>query len=79
MLFRSEVLAFCRSVGLPVCLADIGVHEITKEELLAVAEKACIPEESVHSMPFDITVEAVAGAIAVADKLGRAYIAKMEG
>jgi len=68
-----EVLEFCLQVGLPVCLADIGVDSISDEELLAVAEKACIPEESIHSMPFSITVEGVAAAIKTADKLGRDY------
>ena len=68
-----EVLAFCLAVGLPVCLADIGVDSITDEELMAVAEKTCIPEESVYSMPFPITVEAVAAAIKAADKLGSEY------
>lgn len=37
---------------------------------MAVAEKACIPEESIHAMPFPITVEAVAAAIIAADKIG---------
>lgn len=65
-----EVMDFCVKVGLPVCLADIGVEELSEEELKLVAEKACIPEESIHSMPFAITVESVAAAIKTADKLG---------
>lgn len=68
-----ELLLFSLSVGLPVCLADIGVESLTNEELMAVAAKACIPEESVHSMPFPITVEAVAAAIITADAIGRSY------
>lgn len=68
-----EVLDFCLAVGLPVCFEDIGVNEIAEEELIAVAEKACIPEESIHAMPFPITVEAVAAAIKAADKIGKAY------
>jgi glycerol dehydrogenase len=72
------VLAFCLSVGLPVCLADIGVDQISAEEVRAVAEKACIPEESVHSMPFDVTVDAVIAAILTADKIGSAYKAKKQ-
>lgn len=68
-----EVLDFSLSVGLPVCLADIGVESITFEEALEVAEKACIPEESIHSMPFPIEIEAVASAIIAADKIGSDY------
>jgi len=69
----NEVLGFCKAVGLPMCLADIGVTEITAEELQAVAEKTCIPEESVHSMPFPVTPDMVAAAIVTADKIGAAY------
>lgn len=67
-----QVLGFCLEVGLPVCLADIGVPSITSEELMAVAEKACIPEESIHSMPFPVGPESVAAAIMAADRMGAA-------
>ena len=68
-----EVLDFCLSIGLPVCLEDIGVEHITEEELYQVAEKACIPEESIYAMPFPITVEKVAAAITLADSIGKEY------
>jgi glycerol dehydrogenase len=68
-----EVIDFCLSVGLPVCLADIGVTELSEEELMAVARKASIPEESVHSMPFPVSAEQVAAAILTADAIGRQY------
>ncbi|MCL2111999.1 MAG: glycerol dehydrogenase [Clostridiales bacterium] len=68
-----EVMEFCLAVGLPVCLADIGVERISPAEVMDVAEKACIPEESVHSMPFPVTAEAVAAAIVTADRLGSAF------
>lgn len=68
-----EVLEFCLKVGLPVSLEDIGVPNITDEELYEVAKKACIPEESIYAMPFPVTVESVAAAIKVADVLGRNY------
>lgn len=72
-----EVLEFCVSVGLPVCLADIGVFEISEQELREVAEKSCIPEESIHAMPFPIRVEDVASAIKVADTIGMEYKSKI--
>lgn len=68
-----EVLDFCLSIGLPVCLEDIGVDHITEEELYQVAEKACIPEESIYAMPFPITVEKVVAAITLADSIGKEY------
>ena len=66
----NTVIGFCLEVGLPVCLEDIGVHDIG-DRLMEVAQKACIPDESIHFMPFPVTVESVAAAILAADKLGR--------
>jgi len=68
-----EVLDFCMEVGLPVCLADIGVDEVKMEEIMEVAKKACIPEESIHSMPFPVTPESVTAAIITADRIGNQY------
>ncbi|MGL5642306.1 MAG: glycerol dehydrogenase, partial [Paraclostridium sp.] len=69
----NEVLDFCLEIGLPVCLEDIGVDSISEEEAIAVAEKACIPEESIYAMPFPIDIESVAASIITADKIGREY------
>ena len=68
-----EVLGFCTPVGLPVCLSDIGITDISPEALRKVARKACLPEESIHAMPFPITEENVAAAIMAADALGNAF------
>ncbi len=68
-----EVLEFCTTVGLPVCLKDIGVTDISADDLRKMARKACLPEESIHAMPFPITEDAVAAAIMAADALGNAY------
>jgi len=68
-----EVMAFCLDVGLPVCLEDIGVKNISEKELLEVAEKSCITGESIHAMPFPITVSDVIAAIVTADKMGMAF------
>ncbi|MDR0854860.1 MAG: glycerol dehydrogenase [Christensenellaceae bacterium] len=65
------VIDFCLTVGLPVCLADLGVKELDAKRLDEVATKASIPEESIHFMPFPVTKDAVAAAILAADALGR--------
>ncbi|NKQ20733.1 glycerol dehydrogenase [Brevibacillus laterosporus] len=74
----NEVLNFCVSVGLPVCLADIGVTNVTRAELHNVAQKACIIEESIHSMPFPMSEEDVVAAIIVADQIGQEFKKKGE-
>lgn len=75
----NTVLGFCHAVGLPICLEDIGIKTITAEELMAVAEKACIAEESIHAMPFKVTAPDVAAAITCADALGRAFKTAHQG
>lgn len=69
----NTVLDFCTKLGLPVCLKDIGVEEISEQELMQTAEKACIPEESIHAMPFPVTPGDVAAAIVTADRIGREF------
>lgn len=68
-----EVLDFCETVGLPVCLHDLGADDVSDELLTAIAEKSCIPDESVHNMPFPVTVDMVKAAIKTADKIGHEY------
>lgn len=77
-----EVLDFCDTVGLPVCLQDLMTSKkdgtvartsLTEDELKAVAAKTCIPEESIHNMPFPVTEDMVVAAIKTADKIGREY------
>ena len=74
-----QVLEFCAAVGLPVCLADLGVKEISPAQLAAVSEKACIPEESIHAMPFPVVPDMVSAAIVVADRIGREYKRRRDG
>ena len=68
-----EVVRFCLSVGLPVCLADIGVINPTQEEIRRVAEATTAKDETIHSTWFPVTPEMVEAAIWAADALGRSY------
>lgn len=73
-----EVLDFCVAVGLPVCLADLGVKKLDDKRLGEIAAKACIPEESIHAMPFPVTPDMVAAAVLAADRLGSKYKAEVQ-
>jgi glycerol dehydrogenase len=66
-----EVVQFCRSVGLPTALRDLGVGDITREDLLKVAQAATAPKESVHNEAFPVTADDVVAAILVANALGK--------
>jgi glycerol dehydrogenase len=68
----TAVYGFCECVGLPTTLADIGLGSVTPEELLAVAEKACAPDQSIHHEAGPITPPCVVDAMLAADGIGLA-------
>jgi glycerol dehydrogenase len=68
-----EVQDFCCSVGLPLCLEDLGIINPSAEEMLSVAQVTCAAGESIHSTWFPVTAAAVEAAIWTADALGVDY------
>jgi glycerol dehydrogenase len=64
------VIDYCKSVGLPTCLADLGVKEVTPEKIMKVAEATVAEGETIHHTPFVVTAQDVYSAIYAADKLG---------
>ena len=64
------VLSFCKSVGLPTCFKALGLENVTREELFAVAEAACAPTDTMGNMPFPVTPEMVVDALLGADAIG---------
>lgn len=69
-----EVILFCIEVGLPVTWKELGVENITDEQIMAVAEAACAENDTLHNMPFEVTPETVAAALKAADAYGRYYL-----
>lgn len=65
-----EVLAYSLSVGLPTCLADVGISEPNEVQLRAIAERAVEPSETAHNEPFEVTAELILDAIKAADEIG---------
>jgi glycerol dehydrogenase len=68
-----EVQDFCSSVGLPLCLEDLGISNPSVEEIRQVAQVTCAEGESIHSTWFPVTAAAVEAAIWTADALGTHY------
>ena len=66
-----EVLAFCRSVGLPVTLRQIGLGDIDGAMLRRIAERAVQVGEVTHNEPFPVTAGMVEEAIRQADAAGQ--------
>lgn len=71
-----RIIRFCTSLGLPVTLEELGVREVTREKVMAVATAACAPTDTLHNMPFEVTPETTAAAILAADRYGRYYLGK---
>jgi len=67
------IIEFNRSVGLPICLLDLGIADRNRDQIMAIAEKACAPGSTIHNMPFEVCAEDVFNAILAADTMGRRY------
>lgn len=68
-----EVYIFCKKVGLPITLKEIGLGNVTREELLKVAVKTCALGESIYHEVGEISPEKVFGALIAADETGKKY------
>ncbi|NLY51240.1 MAG: glycerol dehydrogenase [Firmicutes bacterium] len=66
-----EVIEFCQVVGLPTSLAQLGLDNPTRGDLMKVAQVATAPNETIHNEPFPVTPELVVDAILAADALGQ--------
>ena len=66
-----QVFRFCQSVGLPTTLSDIGLTDVSDEDLMKVATAACAEGETIHNEPFEVTPRHVLHAIKAADAEGR--------
>ena len=69
-----DIIDFCIELGLPVTLKELGITDPTPEKIMAVAEAACAPTDTIHNMPFEVTPESVAAAILAADRYGRYFL-----
>ncbi len=65
-----EIIEFCKKIGLPTNLKELGIGDISKERLYEVAKASTVETETIHNMPFIVTSDDVYAAILVADKLG---------
>lgn len=75
----AEVVDFCLEVGLPVTLEDIGLDDVTREDLQKVAEAACIDGETIHNMPFEVHPPMLVDAMLAADAYGHQRRALLAG
>lgn len=70
-----EVLGFANSVGLPVTFAQLGLSDVSDEDLHHVATLAIAPDKTIHNEPFEVNESMVFDAMKEADSVARAFSA----
>jgi glycerol dehydrogenase len=67
---RLEVVDFMVALGLPVTLEELGIGDISPEQLMELAEAFCGPEQITHNHVFAVTAFDMYSALVAADTLG---------
>lgn len=63
-----QVRRFCRTVGLPTSLTEVGLGDASDEVIATIAARTVIPEESAHNEPFEVTADMIADGIRALDE-----------
>lgn len=66
-----QVQNFCKSVGLPVTLAQLGMTDYTDADIWRIAQVAVEPSSMMKNMHVAVTAQDVYAAILTADALGQ--------
>jgi glycerol dehydrogenase len=70
----ARVIDFCNAVGLPVTLRQLGVADVSLENLMKAAEIACMEGAPTHNSYSEINPELILGVIIGANALGEASL-----
>jgi glycerol dehydrogenase len=70
-----DVFRFCRAVGLPVSLCEIGLHEPPELLLRRGIRAAFVPGGYIYNVPTAVNEGMVLEAMQEADSIGRALFA----
>ena len=66
-----DVVQFCRAVGLPTSLADVGLADADLDLLRVVASRTVAAGETAHNEPFTVNANMILDGIRGADSLAR--------
>jgi len=70
----NEVLAFSKSVGLPLTFQAVGLGTPSKDTLRQIAVRATADGETIHNEPFAVSPEMVMEALAAANDAGESFL-----
>ena len=60
---RQQLLQFYDAIELPKTLTDLGLKDITLNELRLAAQFSCDPRSDIHNLPFSVSVEQLMAAM----------------
>lgn len=60
---RQQLLKFYQEIGLPTCLEDLGLGQVTLSDLQHAAAIACRPGSDIHHLPFPVSVPQIVAAM----------------
>ncbi len=66
-----DFINFTTRVGLPTTLTEVGLTPDDTEDLRRVAEAATVPGETIHNMPFEVSVNDLTSALISIERLSR--------
>lgn len=67
-----EVIDFCKKVGLPTTLEELGIGNVTDEDLWKAAELA-VTRAILHNLNMEVTAKVIYNGIKAADKIASRY------
>lgn len=70
-------LSLLLSVDLPVTFAQLGIPDVTDDELRAVARLSCQEGETIWNVETPVSEEIVFGALKGADAVGEEYVRRV--
>ena len=68
-----RLFQFCRSIGLPLTLSEIGLKDRPEELTRKGAEASCRTGSRIHHEPFPVTVRTLCEALMETDRIGSQY------
>lgn len=60
---RQQLLQFYEQIGLPKTLEDLGLKNVTLEELRHSADITCLPQSDLHRLPFNVNAQQLIAAM----------------
>jgi fructose-1,6-bisphosphatase-3 len=70
----NAIIAFCRKIGLPTTLKELGIEQVDDGKLMQAAVASCAENDTMGNMPFEVKSEDVFAAMKMADKMAQRFM-----